>query len=238
MTNFAVDLSGKVALVTGAGAGIGRAVALTLARAGAAVCVNDVNPDHAERTVEMIQAAGGRTMSYVGDTSKRFNVSAMIEALRDELGGLHILINALQVDRRAEFLDVDEYDWRRVVDMNLGGAFNSMQLAARVMTAEGGGHVVNVLSPAALNAHTDGVAYAASQSGMVGLTREAARALGPMGVRVNAVVVDEKAFSDMAPRAADGHQLDLAEQAARVVLFLCSDGADLIAGQVILATRT
>lgn len=128
MSNFTVRLDGRVALVTGAGEGIGTAIALALANAGAAVCVNDVNPDRADRVVEAIQASGGRAIAWVADVSNRFQVTAMIENMRDQLGGLHIVINAAGVEKCADFLLYDEYDWRRVLEVNLTGAFFCTQL--------------------------------------------------------------------------------------------------------------
>jgi NAD(P)-dependent dehydrogenase (short-subunit alcohol dehydrogenase family) len=147
MGEFRVDLSGRVALVTGAGEGIGRAVALVLAGAGAAVCVHDINPDRADAVVAAIQAQGGRAMAWVADVSNRFQVAAMIEALRDRLGGQQIVVNAAGVEKQTPFLRIDEYDWRRVLEINLTGAFFCTQLAARVMVDEGGG-VVNIASTA------------------------------------------------------------------------------------------
>ncbi|MBN1564245.1 MAG: SDR family NAD(P)-dependent oxidoreductase, partial [Anaerolineae bacterium] len=130
MSHFSVDLTGQVALVTNAGTDIGRAIALALAASGAAVCAHDINPNRADQVVEAIQADGGRAISWVGDISNRFQVAAMIEALRDAFGGLHILINVAITDKRAPLLTLDEYDWRRVLALNLTGAFFCTQLAA------------------------------------------------------------------------------------------------------------
>ena len=144
MANFTVNLAGQVALVTNAGEGIGRAVALALARAGAAICANSMNPDRAERVAAEIEASGGRAMAWTADVSDRFQVAAMIENLRDEFGGLHILINSAGVERREALLKIDEYDWRRVVEINLTGTFFCTQLVSRVMADEGGGVIVNI----------------------------------------------------------------------------------------------
>jgi NAD(P)-dependent dehydrogenase (short-subunit alcohol dehydrogenase family) len=237
MGNFTVDLTGRVALVTGAGDEIGRAVAQALAGAGAAVCVNALNPDRADRVVDAIHAAGGRAMPWTADVSNRFQVAAMIEAVRDQLGGLHCVINSAGVDKRTPLLSVDEYDWRRVVEINLTGAFFCTQLAARVMVAEGGGTIVNVASTAGRGLTGKGnAACAASQAGLIALTRESARDLAAQGVRVNAVcsanITRESEAADPAriPQGRTGTP----EEVAAVVLFLCSEDASYIAGQVIV----
>ena len=171
MGTFSVDLSGKAALVTGAGEGIARATALALARSGAAVCVNDLNPDRADAVVEEIERNGGRAFAWVADVSNRFQAAATIETLRDHFGGLHIVVNGAGTERPTPFLKIDEYDWRRVLEINLTGAFFCTQLASRVMADEGGGVVVNIASPAGYaRAHPDGAVYAASKAAVSSFT--------------------------------------------------------------------
>jgi 3-oxoacyl-[acyl-carrier protein] reductase len=237
MANFTLNLAGQVALVTNAGEGIGRAVALALARAGAAICANSMNPDRAERVAAEIEASGGRAMAWTADVSDRFQVAAMIENLRDEFGGLHILINSAGVERREALLKIDEYDWRRVVEINLTGTFFCTQLVSRVMADEGGGVIVNIASTAGYGvARPDAAAYAASQAGILGLMREAARDLAGRGVRVNAVcpanITGEREPADPAriPQGRTGTP----DEVAAAVLFLCSDAASFITGQALV----
>ncbi|NDJ60550.1 MAG: SDR family oxidoreductase [Chloroflexi bacterium] len=239
-SSFSVQLTGRAALVTGAGAGLGAAVARSLASAGAAVVVNDLNPDRADRVAEAISAAGGQALPWQADVSNRFQVSAMIERGRDTFGRLDILVNAAGVLKTGPLSALDEWDWRRVLDVNLTGAFFCSQLLGRVMAEEGGGVIVNVASTAG-HPHTlpDGVSYVATQAGIIGLTRQTAREFAPLGIRVNAVcpgniAIDGESGPTQAGelRAAQG-RWGQPEEVASVILFLCSDGATFITGQAI-----
>ena len=230
--SFSVDLSGHAALVTGAGAGIGRAVALALARSGAAVLVNDINPDHPDDVVDEIVAFGGRARAFHGDISNRFQASAAIETARDAFGRVNILVNAAGVYRGGGIAKLDEWDWRRLLDVNLTGAFFCTQLMGRVMADEGGGAIVNIASawgdPLPM---ADGVAYVASKSGLIGMTRQAAHELASANVRVNAVCPANIADDDTP--AQRGARVGTAEQVAAVVLFLVSEAAAFVNGQAL-----
>lgn len=232
---FSVDLKDHVALVTGAGDAVGRAVALALARAGAAVCAVGTNPDRLDRVVESIQTEGGRGMAWTGDVSNRFQVVAMIEAVREQFGGLHLLVNAAGVEKRAPLLSLDEYDWRRVLEINLTGTFFCTQLAARVMTAEGDGVIVNVIGASGESlAGYDNAASRTSRSAVLAFTRESARALAAEGVRVNAIwyanITPESEALDRIPQGRTGTP----EEIAAAVLFLCSEGASFMAGHTLV----
>ncbi len=239
MTNFSVDLTGKAALVTGGALGIGRAIALALGRAGASVFVVDVNPDKTDDVAEAIVAEGGVAQGWYADVSNKLTVGSMIEAMRDAFGKIDIVVNGSSVEKINSFIKLDEWDWRRVIDVNLNGTFFVSQLAGRVMAEEGGGVIVNIASTAG---HTlpraNSVSYVASKGGVIGLTKEMARELAPFNIRVNAVcpanidALEERPERFELNRIPQG-RLGQPEEVAYVVLFLCSDAASYITGQTI-----
>lgn len=234
--NFTVDLHGQTAIVTGAGADIGRATALALAAAGAAVVVNDLNPDRADKIAAEITEAGGRALAWQADVSNRFQVGSLIEGARDAFGRIHILVNAAGALKLGAMRTLDEWDWRRLLDVNLTGAFFCCQLLGRVMADEGGGVIVNVASTAGHpNPLPEGVGYVASKSGLIGMTKQAAREFAPAGIRVNAVCPGSITLTNAPegqPANAQG-RWGTPEEVASVVLFLCSDAAQFINGQAI-----
>ncbi len=245
--NFKVDLSGQVALVTGAGRGIGRAIAIALADAGALVCVNDINPDTARATADEILASGGQAFDYVADVSLKMQIGSMIEAARDRWGRLDILINNAGVEPKASVLALDEWDWERTINVNLKGTFLCTQLAGRVMRDQGSGIIVNIASIAGHKSPLPNAsAYCASKAGVVGFTRECAREFATFGIRVNAVCpgviitpMTQKSRDDpdiMRKWMEDIPQNRLGEAAevAAVVLFLCSGAASYVNGHALI----
>ena len=231
---FQVSLSGQTALVTGAGEGVGRATALALARAGAAVLVNDLNPDRADTVAEAITAAGGRAFAWQADVTNRFQVSAMIERARDEFGRIDLLINAAGVYKAGVLDKLDEWEWERIVNVNMTGAFYLTQLLSRVMSAEGGGVIVNVAAAAGHpNTIPLGAAYVASKSGLIGFTKQTARELAPHGIRVNAVCPANLDDADVPQAETALGRPGTADEVANVILFLCSDAASFLTGQAL-----
>jgi 3-oxoacyl-[acyl-carrier protein] reductase len=232
-----VDLSGHAVLVTGAGADIGRAIALAVAASGAGVIVNDLNPDRAEKVATEINDAGGRALAWQADVSNRFQVGSLIEAARDHFGRIHILVNAAGALNTTPMVKLDEWDWRRLLDVNVTGAFFCSQLLGRVMADEGGGIIVNIASSAGHpNPLPQGVGYVASKSAMIGLTKQCAREYAPLGIRVNAICpgnVAENPKQAEAPVTTAQGRWGTPEETANVVLFLCSDAASFITGQAI-----
>ena len=236
----------KIVLVTGAGRGIGRAIAESFAAEGAIVAANDLTPDNLRETVRRITNAGGSARDYLGDVSKKLPVQEILGQILDHWGRIDILINNAGVEPHAPLLELDAWDWQRTLDVNLSGPFFAIQSAGRAMREQGGGAIVNIASIAG-RAHglKDRSAYVASKMGLIGLTREAARELAAYNIRVNAVcpgVIETEMTSvlrqdpDMMsrwlseiPQGRLGTPLDV----VGLVLFLCSDAAAYLTGQAI-----
>jgi NAD(P)-dependent dehydrogenase (short-subunit alcohol dehydrogenase family) len=240
------EFEGKVVLVTGAGRGIGRAIADAFAARGAQVAANDITPVNLDETVRRITAAGGLCKGYVFDVAAKMPVQAMIEEIRDAWEHIDILINNAGVEPHASILEMDEWDWRRTLDVNLSGPFFTMQSVGRVMQAQGGGIIVNIASIAG-RAHglRDRAAYVASKMGLIGLTREAAREFAAYNIRINAVcpgVIETEMTAALRQNEAmvqkwlediPQGRLGQVEDVVGMVLFLCSPGAAYVTGQAI-----
>jgi NAD(P)-dependent dehydrogenase (short-subunit alcohol dehydrogenase family) len=206
-----------VVLVTGAGRGLGRQLALSLAQHGAWVAANDITPINLDETLALVKAHGdpGQARPYLADVSSKIAVQTMLLQVLDDWGRLDAVVNNAAVHPAMPLLDMDEWDWRRVVDVNLTGAFLVTQIAGRVMREQGGGAIVNIgdgrvgLDDVALAA-----GYAASKAALAALTRAAARELAPFQIRVNAVCPGE------------------VETALRLAAWLCSRAAEGVTGRV------
>ena len=201
---------------------MGRAIALALAAKGAAVVVSDLNIERADRTADAIRAAGGFTHALHADVSNRFQVANMIERARDAFGGLDILVNAVAILHAEPMLHVDEWNWRRQIEVNITGTFFCTQLVARVMADEGGGCIINLASAAASNSSLPaGIGYVTGSAGVIGMTRQAACELALHKIRVNCIATPSPDVSK--------------EKVACAALFLCSDAAQSLTGQVLAA---
>ena len=181
-------LSGKVALVTGAQQGIGRAIAVALARDGADVGVNFLDePSAAEHVADEIRSLGRRALAVQADVAQAASVEAMVAAVVDALGPPEVLVNNAGVFPRASFLELQEREWDHVLGVNLKGSFLCAQAVARALVAgDRPGAIVNI-SSSAVRGDARGVHYSASKAGVVGLTRAMALALAPHRIRVNAI---------------------------------------------------
>ena len=233
-----VDLSGKVAIVTGAAQGLGLESARRLAEAGAAVVVNDLDGDRAREAVAGLAAAGRRATAAAGDVSRRPDAEALVAAAVDAYGRVDILVNNAGIWPITPFLEADEALWTRTLEVNLIGQLLCTQLVARRLVEQGdGGAIVNVASIAAAVPHPDGlVAYGASKAGVVNATRTLAKSLAPSGIRVNAVLPGgmETPGVMSTPRRS-GADIPLGRRAhpdevALAVLFLASDLACYVTG--------
>lgn len=230
---------GRVVMITGAGRGIGRAAALAFARAGAAVAVNDVTPINLDQTVMEVRNLGGEVKDYVADVGKQMPVEGMLSRVLEDFGRIDALVNAASVHPHRTLFALDEWDWHRTLDVNLGGPFYTMQIAARAMQRQGGGAIVN-FGMVVLPLHENpAAAFAAAQMGVIGLTQAAAREWGADGIRVNVVCPTSEVPTGL-PGVIRGEDLFPATraagqvQAAEIVVRLCSQAAGDVSGRVVL----
>ncbi len=238
-------LEGKVALVTGAGGGIGRAAAEAFARSGASVMVSDVNEAGGAETVALIEAAGGKAAFVRCDVSKADEVKAMVAATVEKFGGLYCAFNNAGINRITD----DQYDdaiWERDIAINLSGVMRCMREEAAVMLERGGGAIVNTASINGLVGNGGQPAYTAAKHGVVGLARHGALRWAKAGIRVNAVcpgVIETpmtaplvqnpemKALIDgMTPMGRMGQANEIAE----AVVWLCSPAASFVTGHAMV----
>lgn len=235
--------SNDVVLVTGAGRGIGRAVALAFARQGAILAVNDLTPVNLAETIAQIRAVDGQVKEYIFDIAKQMPVEAMIAEVLQDWGRIDILVNNAGVHPFGALLDMDEWDFRRVLDVNLCGPFFTLQCAGRAMRSQGGGQIVNIAA-AIDDTSQDSAAFVASKTGLIGLTRVAARELAPYNIRVNAVcpgwTATEATTVDPALAQAQAwlrenplESLSQPEDVANLVLSICRPASAYLTGQVI-----
>ena len=235
-----MELDGRVAIVTGAGSGIGHAVAERLGHAGAAVCVNYLGHEEDARELAGRLPRAIAVRAYV---SKADEVRRLIEGTCRELGGVDILINNAGVEREVAFLDIDEETWDTIIDVNLKGAFLCAQAAARAMRdGRRGGSIVNISSIHEDFPFPGFTPYCASKGGLRMLMRNAAVELAPYGIRVNniapgaiATPINERTMNDPEKMAALRQIIPLRrmgtpEEVAGVALFLASDAASYVTG--------
>ncbi len=243
LNSFSLD--GRVAAVTGAGRGIGQAIAAALARAGADVVLTARDPARLDTSEELVAKAGRRVWRQRLDVTDEASLAAAFDAIAAEAGGLDILVNNAGVEDVRPALDLDEALWDRILDTNLKGAFFASQAAARLMQARGGGAILNVCSLTSEAGVPTAVPYGASKTGLLGMTRALAAEWGPLGIRVNGIgpgyfrtALTEGFFADAAwtqamlgkiPAGRFGQMEDLMGAA----VFLCGPAASYITGQVL-----
>ncbi|MDR7522587.1 MAG: SDR family NAD(P)-dependent oxidoreductase [Armatimonadota bacterium] len=239
-----MDLAGRRALVTGAGRGIGRAIARRLAASGASVVVNDPHADDAEAVVEAIRHAGGRAAAWAADVSDYDAVVRMVAAAQQTFGGLEILVNNAGIIRRGTLETMSLDDWHRVIAVNLTGTFYCCRAAVPLLKAAGGGRIINIASIAGKAGDlTSAPGYGPSKAGIIALTKSLARALAPWGVTVNAVAphaveTEMSAQWSLETRAAVLAGIPLGrlcteDEVAAAVLFLASPLAGFITGETL-----
>jgi NAD(P)-dependent dehydrogenase (short-subunit alcohol dehydrogenase family) len=248
-----MDLSGQVAVVTGAGQGIGKACALAMAKAGSDVAVVDINADSVKETAAEIAALGRRSLALRADLGSVSDIDRMIAEIVASFGRIDVLVNNAGVTRRAEIMDLTEEDWDRIHRVNAKGVFFCLQRAAREMIPRRSGRIINIASIAGKGyAGTSNAIYAASKGAVISLTKTAAQQLGPHNINVNAVcpgivrtamwreinrVIAEKEGSS--PEEVEKVKLETVpirranepEDIAAMVVFLASPSARNVSGQ-------
>lgn len=238
------DLSGKVALVTGASRGIGAAIAKALAARGASVVVNYAGSEDAARSVVAeIEAAGGRAVPLRCDISDPSGCSALVDSTVEAFGQLDILVNNAGITRDGLVVRMSDEDWSAVIDTNLSGVFYMTRAAGKVMMKARSGSIINVTSVVGLVGNAGQANYAAAKAGVVGLTKSVARELASRNVRVNAVApgfIETDMTAKLSEAVCDKVRSEIAmgrfgaaDDVANAVAFLASDEASYVTGQVL-----
>jgi 3-oxoacyl-(acyl-carrier-protein) reductase len=235
-------LKDKIAVVTGAGRGLGKGIALKLAREGAKIAVCDVFEEKAQAVAAEIEKAGGRAIAVKADIANKPDVEAMFATAVSQFGPIDILVNNAGINRDGVLHKMTDENWDKVIAVNLTGTFYCLRLAAQQMRERGYGRIVNVASMSWLG-NFGQANYAASKAGVVGLTKTAARELARKGITVNAVCpgfidtemtrgVPENIWEMMVDKIWSG-KVGSPEDVGNVVAFLASDEASYVTGEVI-----
>ncbi len=242
-----MELKGKVAIVTGAGCGIGRAIAFKLAGDGARVVVNDVLSEHATATVEAIRSREGEAIFVQADISLWDEAQHLVEKCVENFGTVDILVNNAGITRDKLLKNMDEEDWDRVLNINLKGAFNCCKFATPHMVAKNYGKIVNLSSRAHLG-NPGQANYSSSKAGIIGLTRSLALELGRYNINVNAVapgMIETEGLRshpkyemvvEGALKITPLRRIGQPEDVANVVHFLVTGASGYITGEVIHIT--
>ncbi|MDY6969037.1 MAG: 3-oxoacyl-ACP reductase FabG [Spirochaetota bacterium] len=238
-------LEGKVAVITGAGQGLGRGYAVEFAKQGADIAVNDVNLDNANSVVKEIEAMGRKAIPVIASVDNKEEVQKMMDTAIKELGKIDILINNAGITRTAMLHKMTQEQWDQVISVNLTGVFNCVQAVVSHMIERKYGKIINVTSVAGIRGTIGQINYGAAKSGVIGITKSAARELARYGINVFAVApgvietamtetirTNEKfveKFKSEIPLGRFGQPEDVAKVAA----FLASDDASYMTGQVL-----
>ena len=234
----------KTALVTGASRGIGRAIALALAKEGYAVAVNYAGSREAAEAVrDEITAAGGRAFILQGDVSSTEDVDRIFKTVKEEFGFLDVLVNNAGITRDSLLVRMKENQWDEVIDTDLKSNFLTVKAAGAMMMRRKKGAIINIASVSGIIGNMGQLNYSAAKAGVIGLTKAAARELAPRGIRVNAVApgfivtdMTDKIPDDLKDgmlRSIPLGRFGGAEEVAKAVAFLASDEASYITGQVL-----
>ncbi len=238
------DLLGQVAIVTGSARGIGKAIALALARRGADVVITDIDEAVSRATSKEIEGLGRRSLAIRCDVSQKADVETLVKTTLDTLGGLDIFVNNAGITRDTLLMRMSEEQWDQVLDINLKGTFFGCQVAGKAMMKARRGRIVNLASIMGLIGNVGQANYAASKGGVIALTRSAAKELAARNINVNAIAPGfiETEMTRELPEKSRQQFLDIVplkrvgtpEDVAHLVCFLCSEESSYITGQVIV----
>lgn len=236
-------LSGKVALVTGAAQGIGKAIALLLARNGADIVISDINLEKAEETAKEIEGTGQKAMTIKVDVVNSEEVERMVQAVMERFGHIDILVNNAGIARDKLILRMTEGDWDTVINVNLKGTFNCTKAVVKHMSKQRSGKIVSIASVVGEMGNVGQGNYSASKAGVIGFTKTIAREFAQRGINVNAIAPGyiETPMTDVLPektkeelrRLIPMERLGRPEDVAEAVLFLVSEASSYITGQVL-----
>jgi 3-oxoacyl-[acyl-carrier protein] reductase len=238
-----LKLKGKIALVTGAAQGIGKAVALLLARHGADIVVSDINLEKAEETAKEIESTGVNAMAVKVDVASLSDVERTVAAILEKFGKIDILVNNAGITRDKLILRMTEEDWDLVLKVNLKGTFNCTKAVVKHMAKQRSGKIVSIASVVGEMGNAGQVNYSASKAGVIGLTKTIAREFAQRGINVNAIapgyietpmteVLPEKVKEEL-KRLIPMERLGKPEDVAEAVLFLVSEESNYITGHVL-----
>lgn len=239
-----MNLTGKVALVTGASRGIGQATAIDLAKAGADVVVNFIgNEAVAQETVEKIEALGRKAIKIKADVGNAEDVQAMVDEAVAAFGHIDILVNNAGITRDGLLIRMKDSDWDDVLNINLKGVYLVTKAVAKLMVKQRAGRIINMTSVSGVTGNVGQANYAAAKAGVIGFTKTCAKELAARGITVNAIAPGfiETAMTDVLPeKIKEGiagtipfGRMGQPEEIANVVTFLASDFASYITGQVL-----
>jgi len=238
-----LELAEKIALVTGAAQGIGKAIALLLARHGADVIVSDINLEKAEETSKEIEGMGRRTLALKVNVADPGDVERMVETIIEKFSRIDILVNNAGITRDRLILRMSVEDWDAVLDVNLKGTFNCTKSVIRHMSRQKSGKIVNIASVVGMMGNAGQANYAASKAGVIGFTKTIAREFAQRGININVIapgyiqtpmteVLPEKAKEELKKLIPMG-RLGQPEDVAQAVLFLVSEASSYMTGQIL-----